>query len=324
MIIPNSLSLLLSATTLLASFTDYNSGPLVVSALATKESDITYKSWHELGHGVGDEYLYDKTGYAVASDAFGDTIAIGSPLYDVPANTVDGVSKRAGRVRLYDYNEITDDWEQIGDEIVGNEGDEFGTSIAMSVNGKYLVVGSPKCSIDELDTGNLWIKEAGCVRVYERASEFGTDKEMYTKLGKTMYGTDSFDHFGYSVDIHDPRGYTDEDVEEIQVAIGAPGAKNSNDEEVGKVFFMQMKFGNNDYNWKDKSLNGDGNPYVGMGTLDSRFGSSVSLSMDDGLLIVGAPMDSSKGKENATIWVSNKFIVLILYLFVIFCKTITN
>lgn len=299
LITPSSLPLLLSVTTLLASFTDYNSGPLVVSAQVSKESDISYKSWHELGHGIGDEYLYDKTGYAVASDAFGDTIAIGSPTYDVPANSVDETSKRAGRVRLYDYNEDTDDWDQIGADIVGNEGDEFGTSVALSVTGTYLVVGSPKCS-KEPDDGDEWVKETGCVRVYERADEFGTKKEVYTKLGNTVYGTDAFDHFGFSVDIHDIFGNDDEEVEEIQVAIGAPGAKDEDKEQVGKVFFMQMKFGNDDNNWKFVGEDGTTErSHVAMGTLDSRFGSSVSLSMDDGLLIVGAPMDSSKGKEKA-------------------------
>ncbi len=248
--------------------------------------DISAGLWHELGRGIGEENLDDRASWSVASDAEGVIVAIGSPYH----NTIDGV--RAGRVRVYEYDDMYDTWRKIGDDIEGEAGDEAGTSIALSVSGEYLAVGAPKCSRYE---GTELKKEKGCVRIYELRGDY--NKRNFEQLGGTIVGSNAFDHFGTAVDLHavygeetDLDGYNDDktDFETVQVAIGAPGAKDENRREVGMVFFVEYMIGDA-RGWTDASKDIRNDDYVGEGTPGSRFGSSLSLSLDNNLMVVGAP-----------------------------------
>ena len=257
--------------------------------------DIRYGAWTELGRGIGEENEGDLTGYSVASSAEGTIVAIGAPKH------TSTYGKHAGRVRVYEYNQYTDTWRKLGSDIVGDVGDESGFSVALSITGEFLAVGAPKCSVLQKNqsTGKREFikKEAGCVRVYERTIELGDEgNNIWEKLGDTLTGQDAFDHFGYDVainDIYTAINEQNEDLDMVQVAIGAPGAKSALDQIVGRAYLKEFVIDGTE-NWVDASLNGDGDEYVGEGTPGSEFGSSVSLSIDNDLMLVGAP----KANEN--------------------------
>ena len=280
-------------------------------------TDIKSKRWSELGRGIGEEDLHDLTGYSVASNAAGSVIAIGSPYhndnhnqnYNNNYNDNNGASggaggKHSGRVRVYEYDELNNKWTKIGQDIVGETGDLAGFAVSLSVDGYYLAVGAPKCSryekneFEELELK----KEKGCVRVYERTEQSMNGKVTTTfeKLGGTILGSEAFDEFGTAVKIHAVYSQFDggfvgnndtqdkEDIEVVQVAIGAPGAKNTQNEEVGHAYFVEFKM-DGSVAWSDQSRNIVGEDFVGEGTPNSRFGSSIGLSIDDAMMVVGAP-----------------------------------
>lgn len=73
-------------------------------------------------------------GASVEMSADGEVVAVGDPLYD----------SEAGRVRVFEYDELLDVWSQRGLEIVGEDADgRFGGSVALSDSGDRLVVSSP-------------------------------------------------------------------------------------------------------------------------------------------------------------------------------------
>ncbi len=281
------------------------------AAPTTTYADIRASLWSQLGLSVGGENIGDHTGHAVATSAEGNIIAVGSPHY------TSSYGHHAGRVRVYEYKSHTNEWRKIGRDIVGDMGDEMGRSVALSITGEYLAIGSPKCSVvvvrDDDNEEEVIKKEAGCVRVYERTSEFGVEgSDEYELLGQIMTGQDSFDHFGHSVAINDvysedsndlknlKNGGLIEDLDVIQVAIGAPGAKNGLDEMVGRVYMKEFVIDGSNA-WKDASLNGDSQPFIGQGEPGSQFGTSVSMSIDDDLLVVGAPRAVNKFDPETTL-----------------------
>lgn len=232
---------------------------------------------------MGGDSIGDGEGTSVASSAEGSIVAIGAPEHN----------RHSGRVRVYEYKESTDNWMKIGGDIVGEYGDESGFSVALSITGDFLAVGSPKCSImGKTESGeDATLKEVGCVRVYERTSELGIEgQDTWEQLGDTLTGKGSFDQFGYSVAINDI--YTDvenEDLDMVQIAIGAPGARNALDQIVGRVYMKEFIVDEGSMTWNDASRNVNGQLFVGEGTDGSRFGTSVDLSIDNDLIVVGAP-----------------------------------
>eukprot|EP00594_Rhizosolenia_setigera_P007751 CAMPEP_0178964312 /NCGR_PEP_ID=MMETSP0789-20121207/15597_1 /TAXON_ID=3005 /ORGANISM="Rhizosolenia setigera, Strain CCMP 1694" /LENGTH=488 /DNA_ID=CAMNT_0020649053 /DNA_START=40 /DNA_END=1502 /DNA_ORIENTATION=+ len=96
----------------------------------------------------------DQFGFAVAMSDDGNTIAGGARWHA-------SKGQKTGRVRAYEY--INGDWSQIGDNIDGEKmNDQFGWSVALSADGKFLAAGGPTNDGDNSgDTLN------GHIRVFE-------------------------------------------------------------------------------------------------------------------------------------------------------------
>jgi len=80
----------------------------------------------------------------VSLSADGKTVAIGASANDPTEDLVD-----AGHVRVYYYDEESDEWYQLGGEINGEYygyygyGGELGTGVSISSDGKTLAIGAP-------------------------------------------------------------------------------------------------------------------------------------------------------------------------------------
>jgi hypothetical protein len=94
-------------------------------------------------------------GAAVSLSAEGDVLAVGAPQ-----SSEAGLN--AGRVEVYKYDETKGLWALEGKYIPGSTGEEFGSSVALGMQGRRLVVGAPSTTFD----GS--IAQAGAVRVFDR------------------------------------------------------------------------------------------------------------------------------------------------------------
>ena len=251
-----------------------------------ENKDINIGNWLELGRGIGGEGYDDLAGHSVAASAEGTIVAIGSPLH----NTATGIN--AGRVRVYEYDEADNAWKMIGLDLVGEDGDEAGRAVAVSIAGDFVFVGAPKCT---REVNTILKREIGCVKVYERVYVSGGGSE-YHQVGNELIGEKEFDHFGSSVDGHAIFTNSEsENYEVLQVAVGSPNAHNNMDERRGRVDFAEYVFNQGDRSGTWSST------LVGFGELYSKFGTSLSLSIDDSLLAVGAPNEVVTNEDNSKI-----------------------
>ena len=93
-------------------------------------------SWVQKGSDIDGEAAGDRSGYSVSLSSDGAIIAIGAP------KNAGGLG--GGHVRVYEWNGTI--WSQVGSDLDGKWGDEFGTSVALNEDGKFISVGSPHFS----------------------------------------------------------------------------------------------------------------------------------------------------------------------------------
>ena len=142
---------------------------------------------------------------------------------------------------------------QIGNDLLGEfENDLFGSSVALSKDGKILVVGS----ITNSDSG----VGAGQVQVFENVND------AWVQIGKDINGDGPDAKLGRGIAVSD---------DGTIIALGADG----NDSRTGNV----RVFENSDGSWTQI-----GQELVGINT-GSLFGNEVSLSSDGRIVAVGAP-----------------------------------
>lgn len=235
--------------------------------------------WYSLGNWIEEEGTSDLAGQAVATSRDGSMIAVSAPHYtpgaDADADEKDSedlsegsgnLGQRNGRVVVYRFDEIRDSWDKVGTDIVGNPGDNFGTSLAMSEDGSSIIVGLK----NDNDNG----KDAGSVQVF--ILDKATGNEQWVQKGQTLLGKNALDEFGSSVDIS---------AAGVVIAVGSPGRDIGQDKNEAGV--VQV------YRWDDvaakwEQIAGD---IEGRGAYD-HFGASVSLSKV-GRLAIGAPTSNN-------------------------------
>jgi hypothetical protein len=114
----------------------------------TRVYELTDVGWSQIGSNLfGGGNTIDLT-------LDGSRVAIGSK-----GNFANGVE--SGHLSVYDYDETTLSWSQVGDDINGNEGDKSATSVAISADGKRVVSSSPSSGSVNGTVNN------GIVRVYD-------------------------------------------------------------------------------------------------------------------------------------------------------------
>ena len=141
--------------------------------------DSTSTSWQQLGDDIDGENANDQSGMSVDLSSNGLIVAIGAK---------EGAANSAGQVRVYQYDSTSTSWQQLGDDIDGeNAGDENGMSVALSSNGLIVAIGAP---------GNDGVaNNAGHTRVYE----YDSTSASWQQLGDDIDGENVNDHFGSSV-----------------------------------------------------------------------------------------------------------------------------
>ena len=225
-------------------------------------------AWMSRGDPIHGKAPDDNFGNVVSISSNGKRMAVGAAREDVGGNDNIGV------VRVYEYNEGTRSWEQIGQDLAGKQAyEKFGFSIKLASNGQVLAVGAP-FRHRSLNATNFkfW---GGAVDVYRY------ENRRWVPMGKSIPYRNPVERFGWSVDVS-----FGGDV----VAVGAP-LNNDNGEASGQVRVYEFK--DTDQDGKDWILRG--NPIQGQ-DLGSWFGNTVGLS-SDGLKVVTALWCDKPGTE---------------------------
>lgn len=125
--------------------------------------DVVTNSWSRIGSRI--EISNEGFGTAVSLSSDGSCIAVGAPL-----NSFFG--PLAGHAYVFEFNALTDTWEEIGEDFFGDEAfDECGAAVAISLNKKRVAVGCPGATTN----GGL---NAGSVCVYQTQPPTGDDDDF--------------------------------------------------------------------------------------------------------------------------------------------------
>ena len=144
--------------------------------------------WVQIGQNLNGQAAGDQSGMSIDMDGSGTRLIIGAPFNDNGSAAAGGsTNTNAGHARI--YQEVDGSWTQLGEDLEGDASeDQFGTSVAMSTDGKRVIIGAPYND----ENGN----DAGHVRVYEETNG------SWIQVGTNILGEAPNDWSGFSVDIN--------------------------------------------------------------------------------------------------------------------------
>lgn len=225
--------------------------------------------WSPVGQVLKGLRAEDNFGYAVDQSDDGRIIAVGAGRYDEDGE--DGLMEDVGQVKVFvrrDYKMFSR-WEQMGDDILGEEDEEQGYALKLSANGKTVAIGSSESNDD-----------TGHVKIFTWIAR----QKKWMQLGDTILGFYYGDGAGWGFDLSED-GRT--------IAFGVPkydvyGYDN------GATFVYYY-----DYETKDWELKGDPIPgfhnwkgYYNYTNADTAlFGWSVALSASGDRVIMSGIFD---------------------------------
>ncbi len=136
-------------------------------------------TWEPLGQTIYGDAFFDNFGFSVDITADGQTLAVGSLAY-----------KASGYVKVYSLersNDLDFIWKQLGQKITGEAiGDEFGSSVSLSDDGKTLAVGA-------YQNDGMNGEGSGHVRIFH----LDDTNSSWTQIGKDIDGKAPSDFSGY-------------------------------------------------------------------------------------------------------------------------------
>ena len=269
-------------------------------------------SWKKVGEDIKGKKEADNSGYSVSLSADGSVVAIGSPKSDQNGSD-------SGLVQI--YKDINNVWTQIGDDIEGNDSNiESGAAVSLSVDGSVVAIGSPKSDQNGKDSGliriyeninNSWLQKGNDIDGEFAEDQFGTSIDLsedgtivaigapfndgigldtghvriyqfitddWKQIGSDINGEMTGDKFGTSVSLT-PDGSV--------VAIGAPFNDGSALDSGHSRVYQHISG-----SWEQIGLDINGN------LTNDQLGSSIDISEDGSLLVIGAAFFDGEDEEN--------------------------
>ena len=228
-------------------------------------------SQNQLGNNINGVSGGDESGTSVSLSSDGSIIAIGSPLNDF-------IGSNAGLVRVYEFNNNTLSWEQLGNDIYGAAADdEFGHCVSLSNTGSIFAIGAPYNDGNGIDSGH--------VRIYT----YNTNTDTWNQLGGDIEGALNTgmaingDRLGYAVSLSSDGSI---------VAISSPFYQLDK----GRVHMYSYNTNTNVWELIGLEI---------IGISGSRFGFSLSLSSDGGTVAVGLPTRFVNGSPTGAVEIYN-------------------
>jgi len=125
--------------------------------------------WLSLGFSIEGVNSGEEFGYSVSLNSLGSILAIGARRSDTNGTN-------SGLAKIYELNASETAWIQLGNDIIGNSGDNLGSSISLNSDGDLLAVGASEAN-----------SVAGLVRIYR---DMGGS---WSQLGNDIVGENSQD-----------------------------------------------------------------------------------------------------------------------------------
>ena len=142
-------------------------------------------TWTQMGAHIDGEASGDHSGWSVSLSSDGKTVAVGAP-----ANLEEYGPNSGGRVRIFQWTQSTLTWTQMGADIDKEAyGDESGSSVSLSSDGKTVAIGAPNFE------GNAPL--SGHVRIFQWIES----TSAWTQVGVDIDGEASGDGSGWSVSL---------------------------------------------------------------------------------------------------------------------------
>jgi hypothetical protein len=220
---------------------------------------------------------FDFFGYTVDTTYDGSVISIGAYGDESPNSNLS-----SGIVYVYErQNSPTIGFNTVG-IITGsyayNSGDNFGTSIALSSNGEFLIVGAP---FDEKNTDSP-TADYGVVYIYQKIGLNWSQVGIITAPNPNNVVQPTL--FGYSVEINDDGKL---------LAIGAINDNSSIGGSSSGTVYIYEKIGDEYY--IIQVVNG-----LYSNNINDNFGSSISMTSDGKLIAIGTKEDEYPGLANSS------------------------
>ena len=222
--------------------------------------ELPPSTWSQLGQDIDGEVADDRSGWSVSINSTGDRVAIG-------AIGNDNNGDFSGHTRIYEYNDVTQEWVQFGQDIDGEAAYDYsGYSVSINADGDRVAIGAYYND----GNGNF----SGHTRIYEYSN--GT----WSQLGSDIDGEAAGDQSGYSVSIN-----ADGD----RVAIGATG-NDDNGSSSGHVRIFEYNISTQE--WEQLGSNIDSEAAADFG------GWSVSMNSTGNRVAIGAPYNDGNGTSS--------------------------
>jgi len=148
---------------------------LKVGSFSAYEFDEEVKDWVQLGQPIFGVSFDDRFGTAVAVNADGSIVAGG-------ADENDDADTDSGHIRVYQYNQDHDRWEQMGRTITGSRAKDLMAPVALSADGKRIAAGAPGsdgntgyAKVYDYVDGDWVLVGADAIEGCSRGSETGFD-----------------------------------------------------------------------------------------------------------------------------------------------------
>ena len=230
-----------------------------VGAGSVRVYEFNQGAWKQKGQSINGKSAGEQNGFSTSLSSNGNTLAIGAPYKAWKGNS----NSPQGTVRVYDYNSVSGQWNQLGQDIDGNGLGYFsGTSVSLSANGSTLAV------------DYMFEATTGVVRIYRNING------IWTQIGNTIHGEGNSDRFGRSISLS---------ADGTIVAIGGY-RNNANGIYKGHVRVYKNTSGL----WTQIGSDIDGQANY------DQAGFSVSLSSDGSIVAVGALMEASAPSRGGT------------------------
>ena len=283
--------------------------------------------WHQVGEDIYGDTPHEQSGYAIALNFRGDTIAIGSPYYNRTTDPHDEYEQSVpyvGQVRIFVWDADLESWNLLGKPIRGTQAaGRCGFSVHMGAMGRNFVLGCPRAKDYTHVRPN-----AGMVKVMKWLEE----DEKWVAKGSPIYGNTTNIMAGIRVsmsgdantmafiapgsDDDDPSpgrvrvfNFVDEEPGGDWVPMGEPIVNWDENDLRGRCMYMSRdglnvavgsptKEGGGHvkiYRWDETAWTQRGDAVPGGGSYHS-VGTSVAMNTEGNVVAVGSPFNSAKGK----------------------------
>jgi len=229
------------------------------------ELNITTNQWEQKGNDILGDDSGDIFGTSISINSTGNILAIGAPLNDSD-------NFQSGVVKVFEFNNSNNQWEQKGSNIYNGLPDYFtGTSLDLNSLGTRIVIGTP------IETGGSGLR-LGNIVVFD----FDANSNDWVQVGSTIIGTQNYVNLGFSVALNNS-GDT--------FVAGGPGVYTNGSPVNGIVKVYELI--NNNWVQKGSDIPGD--------QIGSMFGGRVDINNNGNIIIIGAILNDENGNDSGKV-----------------------